>query len=65
MASKRRPSSNKSSLKELLKQLKGSDRVDVSELPLEFDARTYLDLNPDVAQSGFNPYWQYIVQGRK
>lgn len=65
MASKRRPSSNKSSLKELLKQLKGSDRVDVSELPLEFDARTYLDLNPDVAQSGFNPYWHYIVQGRK
>ena len=65
MASKRQPSGNKSSLKDLLKQLKGSDRVDVSALPLEFDARTYLDLNPDVAQSGFNPYWHYIVQGQK
>lgn len=65
MASKRQPSSNKSSLKDLLKQLKGSDRVDVSALPLDFDARTYLDLNPDVAQSGFNPYWHYIVLGQK
>lgn len=65
MVSKRQSSSNKSSLKDLWKQLKGSDKVDVSALPLEFDALTYLDLNPDVAQSGLNPFWHYVVQGQR
>lgn len=65
MASKRQTSNNKTSLKGLLKQLKGSDRVDVSALPLDFDAEAYLALNPDVAESGFNPYWHYVVQGQR
>ena len=65
MVSKRQPPTNKSPLKDLLKQLMGSDRVDVSALPLEFDARTYLSLNPDVAVSGLNPYWHYIVLGQR
>lgn len=65
MLSNRPPHTTKPSLKDLLKQLKGSDRVDVSTLPLDFDARTYLDLNPDVAESGLNPYRHYIVLGQQ
>lgn len=65
MLNKNSPEKTKPSLKALLKQLKGAKRFDVSVLPLDFDARTYLDLNPDVAESGLNPYRHYIVLGRK
>lgn len=52
-------------LRGLLKRLRGAGRADVSILPLDFDASAYLDLNPDVAEIGANPYQHYITKGHR
>ena len=64
MSSSKQPTKANSLLKTLLSRSKKSTHADVSALPLDFDAKTYISLNPDVAQSGQNPYLHYIAQGQ-
>lgn len=40
------------------------EKVDASHLPPGFDAKRYLELNPDVKASGVNPVEHYLAYGR-
>lgn len=57
--------SSTNQLRSLVKRLKRFHEVDVTELPLDFNAEVYLELNPDLAESGLNPFWHYITVGKQ
>jgi glycosyltransferase involved in cell wall biosynthesis len=39
-------------------------RLDLSDLPLDFSAKNYLDLNPDLIEGNVNPYQHYLIWGK-
>lgn len=51
-------------LQNALYRAKLINRVDFSDLPLDFDAKAYLELNPDIAQIEVNPYQHYLLFGK-
>lgn len=58
------PSTLSSIAKAVLLRLATMKRLDLSDLPLDFSAQNYLDLNPDLAENHVNPYQHYIMFGR-
>jgi len=45
-------------------QTASKPKLDAGQLPSDFDAKTYLDLNPDVAASGVDAALHYVRHGR-
>lgn len=48
----------------LWKRIRSRHAIDAVDLPLDFDATAYLELNPDLAQNAVNPYWHYATMGK-
>jgi glycosyltransferase involved in cell wall biosynthesis len=42
----------------------GRKQLQVDQLPLDFDARGYLELNPDLAEKQINPFEHYLLVGQ-
>ena len=59
------PHSQKSFFESLLQPFKRFGRFQLSRLPLDFEAQTYLDLNPDLAEKQINPFEHYLAVGQR
>ena len=59
------PYPKKTFFESLLQPLMRFGRFQLARLPLDFDAQTYLELNPDLAERQINPFEHYLAVGQR